>query len=199
METRLGKVFLLVLLFLFGVSWVSALGKKQSRQIYCILLIGACAAMCYITLYSRSGYKDRAVQLVPFLTFSEAMNILPLNLAPYLKDGKLTLREMLLAVNFSFQFIGLNILLFVPFGYLQKKLFGHKKGMWVIMQGMLFSLLIEVIQYSFCLGWFDIDDVICNTLGTCVGCVSCVATNWLYLKVQAHPVGKNQRNRDSSI
>ena len=199
MKTKLGKIFVIAILFLLGAPWVSVLEHKRSRRIYSVLLAGICVVMFYITLFSRSFSSDRAVQLVPFLTFSEAMNILPLNLAPYLKDGKLTLREMLLAVNFSFQFIGLNILLFVPFGYLQKKLFGHKKGVWVIMQGMLFSLLIEVIQYSFCLGWFDIDDVICNTLGTCVGCVSCMATNRLLAKVQAHPVGKNQRKRDRSI
>lgn len=196
METRLGKVFLLIILFLLGVPWGAVLDHKRSRRIYSVLLAGTCVVMFCITLFSRSFSPDRAVQLVPFYTYSEVLNVLPLNIGPYLKDEKLTLRELLLAFSYSFQYIGLNVLLFVPFGYLQKKIFGHKKGIWIILQGMVFSLLIEFIQYSLCLGWFDIDDVISNTLGTCVGCLLCMATNWLLVKVQALPIRYDQRNRD---
>ena len=149
--------------------------------------------------FFRSFNPVRTAQLVPFLTVSEALNALPLNMAVYLKDGKLTLREMLLGFSYSFQYIGLNVLLFVPFGYLQKKLFWHKKGMWVILQGVIFSLLIECIQYAFGLGWFDIDDIISNTLGNCVGCLSCMAMNQLPVKVKALPARKDQRNHDRGI
>lgn len=199
METRLGKVFVLIILFLIGAPLVSVLDKKRSRKIYGILLVGACAAVCCITLISRYGYGDRTAQLVPFYTYTEALNALPLNIAPYLKDGKLILRERLLAFSYSFQHIGLNVLLFVPFGYLLKILFGNKKGTWIILRGMFFSLLIECIQYTFCLGWFDIDDIINNTLGTCIGCLWCMVTNWLLVKVKALPIRKDQRNRDRRI
>lgn len=196
METKLGKVFVLVILFLLGAPWVSVLSKKRGRMIYCVLLSGACAAVCSITLFSGSVYADRAALLVPFSTYTEALNVFPLNIAPYLKDGKLTLREMLLAISYSFQYIGLNMLLFVPFGYLLKKLYGHKNGMWITLYGLLFSLLIECMQYVFCLGWFDIDDVISNVLGTYTGYVSCLTTNRLLAKAQAFLVRKDQKNRD---
>lgn len=196
METKLGKFFVLVILFLLGAPWISLVGKKRSRMICCVLFAAACASMCGITLFSRSGGTDRTALLVPFSTYAEALNVLPLNVAPYLKDGKLTLREMLLAVSYSFQYIGLNILLFVPFGYLLKKLYGHKNGMWVTLYGMLFSLLIECTQYTFRLGCFDIDDIISNVLGTCMGYAACLATDQMMAKVESFLTRKDQRNRD---
>lgn len=196
METKLGKVFVLVILFLLGAPWLSVLGKKRSRMIYCVLLAGACIAVCCITLLSRSVCADRTALLIPFFTYSEALKVFPLNIAPYLRDGRITFREQLLAFSYSFQYIGLNILLFVPFGYLLKKLYGHKNGMWITLHGMFFSLLIEYMQYTLYLGWFDIDDIISNTLGTCTGYVLCLATNRLLAKVQAYLVRKDQRNRD---
>lgn len=196
METKLGKVIVLVILFLLCVPWVSIFCKKRSEVIYRVLFAGTCIAACCITLLSRSVCADRTALLIPFFTYSEALKVFPLNIAPYLSDGRITFRELLLAVSYSFQYIGLNILLFVPFGYLLKKLYGHKNGMWITLHGMFFSLLIECMQYTLCLGWFDIDDIISNTLGTCLGYVLCLATNRFVAKVQAFLVRKDQRNRD---
>lgn len=196
METKLGKVFIFIILFLVGVPWVSLLDNKRSRRIYAVLFAGACAAVCSITLLSRPVCADRTALLIPFFTYFEVLETFPLNMAPYLSDGRITFRELLLAFSYSFQYIGLNILLFVPLGYLLKKLYGHKNGMWITLHGMFFSLLIECTQYTLCLGWFDIDDIISNTLGTCMGYILCIATNWLLAKVQAFLVRKDQRNRD---
>lgn len=196
METKLGKVFVLVILFLLGAPWLSVIGKKRSKSVYCCLLAAVCSAVCCITLISRSFRPDRIVLLVPFFTYSEAYNAFPLNLAPYLKDGELTLREMLLAFSYSYQYIGLNILMFVPFGYLLKKLYEHKKCTWIILHGFVFSLLIECIQYTLYLGWFDIDDIINNTVGTYLGCISCLKLDFLITNMQRIFAGKDQKSRD---
>ena len=138
METKLGKVVVLITLFLLGAPWVSIMDRRRSRILYRILLTGVCIAVCCITLLFRSAGADRTALFVPFFTYTEAFNALSVNLAHYGKDGILTRREMLLAFSYKYQYIGMNILLFVPFGYLLKTLFKHKSLIWVILQSVLF-------------------------------------------------------------
>lgn len=75
--------------------------------------------------------------------------------------------------NFSFatwRGIVLNILLFVPFGFIVP-LWGKKlRSFWkVIALGLLFTISIEAIQYTCSLGILDIDDIFNNTLGAAIG------------------------------
>ena len=58
-----------------------------------------------------------------------------------------------------------NILVFIPFG----ALFPGKRWRALLLTVVLFSVGIEVIQYTFNLGWCEIDDVICNVLGAAIG------------------------------
>lgn len=64
--------------------------------------------------------------------------------------------------NHMWKDIGLNILLFVPLG----ATIGGRKG---ILLGLLLSCCIEVLQYFFCLGYCEMDDVVNNTIGAVVG------------------------------
>lgn len=58
--------------------------------------------------------------------------------------------------------IVLNILLFVPLGVIS--------GRWgTVAFGFVLSVSIELIQYIFCLGQCEVDDVLHNTLGTVIG------------------------------
>lgn len=69
-----------------------------------------------------------------------------------------------------FRNIILNILLFVPLGFLlpiySDKL---KKSYIVILIGLLTTLLIEYLQYITRMGIFEIDDILNNTVGTIIG------------------------------
>lgn len=70
--------------------------------------------------------------------------------------------------------IGFNILLFVPFGFFlssRKSLFHHVTMKVIVVQGILFSVSIEAVQYIiFPSGRSaDIDDVILNVVGTYLG------------------------------
>ncbi len=62
------------------------------------------------------------------------------------------------------QFIN-NVLFFIPFGFL----FPKRKWLWVLFSTVSFSCLIEATQFYFNLGWAEIDDVICNTVGALIG------------------------------
>lgn len=55
-----------------------------------------------------------------------------------------------------------NILLFIPLGFL----IGGKRG---IIAGLLLSIGIELTQYTFRLGYCELDDVLNNTIGTAIG------------------------------
>lgn len=58
--------------------------------------------------------------------------------------------------------IWLNILLFVPLGVT----IGGRKG---VIAGLVLSCCIEAVQYFLCLGYCEVDDVMNNTIGTCLG------------------------------
>ena len=58
--------------------------------------------------------------------------------------------------------IFLNIILFLPLGYL----LGCKKK---IIIGLFLSVTIEVVQYIGMLGFCELDDVLNNTVGTVFG------------------------------
>lgn len=60
--------------------------------------------------------------------------------------------------------IVLNILLFIPLGFLL-----GDKGWKAILYGFLLSAFIELIQYIAVLGYCEADDVLNNTIGAIVG------------------------------
>lgn len=62
--------------------------------------------------------------------------------------------------------IRLNILLFLPLGFL----LGAATDNWrIVLLGFILSVFIELLQYVFTLGWCQADDVLNNTIGTAVG------------------------------
>ena len=63
----------------------------------------------------------------------------------------------------------LNILLFIPFGYLLPTLFPRLRSWHVILLGLAFSLCIELLQLLTRLGYADVDDLINNTFGAAIG------------------------------
>lgn len=58
-----------------------------------------------------------------------------------------------------------NVLLFIPFGFL----FPKNDYRVVLLSGFLMSICIETVQYFGCLGLCELDDLICNTLGSLAG------------------------------
>lgn len=63
-----------------------------------------------------------------------------------------------------------NVVLFIPFGFMlplrSKKVNRLSKSLLI---GMLFSIVIELVQLTMPNRWTDIDDVILNTLGAGIG------------------------------
>ena len=72
--------------------------------------------------------------------------------------------------HFIYNVIG-NCLWFIPLGVLLPAIYkGYRGYFWrVVFIGMVVSSTIEILQYVLCTGVTDIDDVICNTIGTAIG------------------------------
>lgn len=67
-----------------------------------------------------------------------------------------------------------NILMMVPLGILLYILWApFRKISWSVSAGFLLSLLIECIQLFTRLGKFEMDDIINNVIGTCIGFLIC--------------------------
>ena len=63
-----------------------------------------------------------------------------------------------------------NVLLFVPFGFFVPYLLKKLRSLWkVIVISVLFSLSIELYQFSFTFRVADVDDLILNTAGAIIG------------------------------
>ena len=116
--------------------------NKKKEYIFCFVLGAYIAAVLWITLFSRIGDGYRGF-LLPFHSYAEILNG---EWRPLLEN------------------IG-NIALFIPLG-VAMKCSGVRD---VKKAGILASLTIEVLQFTFALGTFECDDLIHNTLGAVIG------------------------------
>lgn len=77
----------------------------------------------------------------------------------------------------------LNILMFVPFGFLFPCLSKKFQKFWTTyLAGFFFTLLIESVQLVFKLGIFECDDLLNNTLGTMIGYGCYKIVQFVFLK-----------------
>ena len=125
--------------------------KKMSlgwKILNCIFSILGIFLIFECTLLERAT-SERELILLPFYSFYQAI------------EQPEYYRVMLMNV-ILFEPIGLTL----PFALSERKC---KKFFWVIGLGFLISVCVEGIQYVFCIGRAEIDDVICNTFGCTIG------------------------------
>lgn len=63
-----------------------------------------------------------------------------------------------------------NLILFIPLGVMVSKIIKRNNILIAVGIGFLCSLMIETYQYFSCVGTFEVDDLIQNTWGSCIGC-----------------------------
>ena len=66
-----------------------------------------------------------------------------------------------------------NIGIFVPLGILIPMVLPKIRWVKVVVAGFILSLFFEIAQYTLCAGASDIDDLLMNTIGTCIGYIIC--------------------------
>lgn len=88
--------------------------------------------------------------------------------------------------------IVLNMLLLMPIGLLLPIILQKRFFLWPVLAGFVCSLSIELMQYVFQCGMFDVDDLLNNTIGVWIGYVIYWVMTWiLYFR-------KNRNQNDSA-
>lgn len=146
--------WMLLLIFLWGYLAYRESGSLRWRLGNLVVFAGITAVIFYMTVYTRGESPSEAV-FIPFHSFREAQ------IQPELY------RSMLM-----------NVFLFVPIGLSLPFVLGKGRGaaFFTIAAALFFSAGIEYLQYRYALGRCEVDDVIMNTLGACVGCQA----HWLF-------------------
>lgn len=108
-----------------------------------------------------------------FLFWSDDRSVLSTrmyNLEPFKEIKRfITYREQIGIEAFIINVIG-NVVAFMPFGFLIPMITKGKSGFFKTSAlCLLFTLMIESIQYIMRLGRFDVDDIIMNTAGGIAG------------------------------
>lgn len=145
-------LFMTLVLVIWGGSAVHIAAKHWQRGN--LVLTGLMAgAILYATILVRSEGTTGLI-LAPFATFTAALQ------QPELY------REMLM-----------NVFLFFPLGLTLSNALPQKWNHWLriilaTLVGCILSAGIEYVQYRCALGMAEVDDMICNTLGTFIGSTS---------------------------
>ena len=142
-------------------------GILEERSLYrhvlhFVIIAGYIFANLYVTVLNRTPIESRDTLLVPFLSYFKV----------FIRDNKQV------AFNeYYFAQVALNWLIYVPMGYILPfvwpRVFMECRVFLGIVRAAIVSsivsITIESIQYYYKLGYFEIDDIINNTLGCIVG------------------------------
>lgn len=155
--TLIGETVLLLFLWVFSKKTNTDTLRKSSTVIMAFYILG----VLYITLINRTVDADIGVRLIPFKTYYELLR----DVFRALVNGDWTQIEYTIWSGLI-----LNILLLVPFGILVPIVTNSKaSAVKLILAGAIFSFSIEFLQLLTRRGWFDVDDIINNTLGAFIG------------------------------
>ena len=135
---------------LYGLKWFSIImcfiaviiSSFLNRKYNVILLILFFLIIIFLTTFNRSSASG-GINLVPFWSY----------------------RRIIENNEIAIQILN-NILLFIPFGTILYRVWPTKKSILVV---VLFSALIELVQCFMNIGLCEIDDIISNSIGGCIG------------------------------
>lgn len=123
-------------------------------------------------------------------------SILYINYIPFVETINMFRDANMGVGNALYNVIG-NILLFMPLGFFIPLLFHKKNKLGLIaLYGAVASLMIEIIQAFTAMNLCDIDDIIFNTLGAILGCIT---FNILYKVLKKTKIGELIRKVSSSF
>lgn len=165
-------IFLFVLAFALLLPVIHRFLHRRPRvyRVARYIIFGVYAlANLYETILFREVQPVPTVKWMPLWSYRASLSIW---------DG-LQVTDLTILVD-----ILLNILLYIPLGYLLPFLWPRLRPpspqpkrplSWIsrpiVLTGFLCSYLTEITQLIFRIGWFELDDIINNTMGCLIGCV----------------------------
>ena len=146
--------------------------KKVLIFIFIIYLI----LLAYVALFSRSAAKDYQIHVAFYQNFAGSLKIdygfLGLLKILFTEGLDEALKHVKIIDRDNFLQVYLNVVMFVPMGYLLPYIFDYYRQnirIKVVITSFLVSLFIENIQLVSKLGYYDVDDLVSNTLGGYIG------------------------------
>ncbi len=134
-----------------GLAVYRCIKEKQYMKWTALLVfLLYCVFVITVTILMRRGTVTKAVNMIPLDHVKEAVT-----------TGKME----------SLDGDILNIVLFIPFGFLLKQINKRvfNRAIYAFILGFAASTVIETIQLVFHLGYCDINDIIANSLGAGIG------------------------------
>lgn len=146
-----------------------SLSPERFRSVIRLLLPAYLLLNLYFTLLMREPGEDYPIILTPLRSY---FAVLGWDIQSFPVVGQLLQGSWEEPIAFAFEsLIGIvqNLILFMPFGFLLCGATDQPRTSRILLLGFLLSLSIELCQLFFRLGWFEVDDILHNVLGTYLG------------------------------
>ena len=160
---------LTILMVFITRQLTNSLSPERFRSVIRLLLPAYLLLNLYFTFLMREPGEDRLVTLVPLRSY---FAVLGWDIQSFPVVGQLLQGSWEEPIAFAFEpLIGIvqNLILFMPFGFLLYAVADQPRTARILLFGFLLSLAIELCQLFFRLGWFEVDDILHNVLGTYLG------------------------------
>ena len=146
-----------------------SLPPERFRSVMRLLLPAYLLLNLYFTLLMREPGEDYPIILTPLRSY---FAVLSWDIQTFSAVGQLLQGAWEEPIAFAFEpLIGIvqNLILFMPFGFLLYAATDRPRTSRILLLGFALSLAIELCQLLFHLGWFEVDDILHNVLGTYLG------------------------------
>lgn len=140
--------------------------NRYKVTIIYILAVAYYLIILHYTIFSRLAYYGSHIELRPFrFIYYIIKNIIGTYERFLIYGFSATLQMHNISVIADFF---LNIVMFIPFGFAMSILNKYSKITYIII-GLLLSLIVELLEFFTQRGCFELDDLIANTVGVCLG------------------------------
>lgn len=149
------KIIFILIISLYLCVWIKFRNQRRFLDIVTpIVFLLYVYLVLSITMVDRANFSNTEVSLVPLYSYYGILT------KGWNGEGYYIAQSLL----------G-NVILFLPIGIVFSIFFEQKRNrlLVIILCALLVSLSIEVVQYNFRLGTFEVDDLIHNTLGAVFG------------------------------
>ena len=153
--------------------------EKLLRLRRAILILAFCVYLllvAYVTFFSRSASEDYLIHIAFFQDFANAIKIdygFFTIIRIFFTEGLgAVLSHIQIVSKYNVSQVLLNVAMFIPLGYLLPYIFDwYRRSIRrrTVITGFLASLLIENVQLVTKHGFYDVDDLVTNTIGAWIG------------------------------
>lgn len=147
----------------------NSLPPERFRSVMQLLLPAYLLLNLYFTLLMREPSEDYPTILMPLRSY---FAVFGWDIQSFSAVGQLLQGAWEEPIAFKIEpLIGIvqNLILFMPFGFLLYAATDRPRTSRILLLGFALSLAIELCQLLFHLGWFEVDDILHNVLGTYLG------------------------------